>query len=442
MTAGRSEFQGPESREDRAAFLRECLRLLEELRQEDPYFAVDPPLLELLRRGEIDPRKLVKPDVDLKKALKELGEYRFIRALAPKKGAQIPQGNQRFPEEIYDDQPDALEMAKRIAKTAPESTTQGWMLRDTAHGEGGMGTVHLARQLPGLREVMAKTVQWKMLRDDPTWQERFYKEVLALSHMEIGKYVVTVYGLVPDRNNYYLFTEYLNPEEFEPLVRKEGDSGEPYTRHDLFTIFRQLAEFVDAVNAAGLDHMDLKPGNIRYNRKQGYIKIFDAGMSRGVVEYGKDLSVAYTPAYATPERVQGNVFASEDEALLKQQLLASEIFTLTTILFRMITGKERFASGDGNLLITVLNVQAVQELSEDEKQLIREQAENFQLDAEKVIALINAGHTPDWRERLQFFPSAKDWAYWVQDCAEQEKDASKSPNKLLTWWQGLRQRRN
>ena len=74
---------------------------------------------------------------------------------------------------------------------------------------------------------------------------------------------------------------------------------------------RQAAEGVDHLNQQGIQHRDIKPGNLLL--KGGQVKVGDYGLAKILEQTWGSHSGAMTPAYAAPEWIMGTLHRHSDQ---------------------------------------------------------------------------------------------------------------------------------
>jgi serine/threonine protein kinase len=99
---------------------------------------------------------------------------------------------------------------------------------------------------------------------------------------------------------------------------------------------QELAAGLAAVHEKGLIHRDLKPSNVWLEAPSGRVKLLDFGLARDpraddrVTNPG---SVAGTPAYMSPEQVNGLALDAR-----------TDLFSLGSVLYKAATGRPAFAA--------------------------------------------------------------------------------------------------
>ncbi len=198
-------------------------------------------------------------------------------------------------------------------------------------GKGAMGEVFLGRDPHINRLTAIKTLRFEeSFADDEIAEikEKFFREAESagtLSHANI----VTIYDAGEDRDLAYIAMEYL-----------EGITLLRFTRakrllpvRKIITYFTKIAEALDYAHDQGIVHRDIKPANVMV-LKNGEIKITDFGIARITTSSHTQTGVVKgTPYYMSPEQFSG---AKVDGR--------SDIFSLGTMLFQLLTGSLPFFS--------------------------------------------------------------------------------------------------
>ncbi|KAK1179011.1 serine/threonine-protein kinase [Streptomyces sp. NBS 14/10] len=193
-------------------------------------------------------------------------------------------------------------------------------------GAGGMGTVYLARSRGG-RAVAVKVARPE-LAADPHFRARFRVEVEAARRVG-GFHTAPVVDADPDAAAPWLATAYIAGPTLSGLLAEHGPMDEPELR--LFGA--ALAEALQAIQACGLIHRDLKPGNIIM--ADDGPRVLDFGIARAVESTRLTATgTAFgTPGFLAPEQAQGLEVGS-----------AADVFALGAVLVAAAGGS---AFGEG-----------------------------------------------------------------------------------------------
>ncbi|MFC8291700.1 serine/threonine-protein kinase [Streptomyces sp. NPDC057242] len=188
-------------------------------------------------------------------------------------------------------------------------------------GEGGMGTVYLARSRGG-RAVAVKVARPE-LASDPSFRARFRAEVAAARRVG-GFHTAQVVDADPDAEAPWLATAYVPGPTLAGLVTAEGPMDEPRLR----ALGAALAEALEAIHACGLVHRDLKPGNI-VMAPDGP-RVLDFGIARALesTRLTATGSAFGTPGYLAPEQALGEEVTG-----------AADVFALGAVLVAAAGGR-------------------------------------------------------------------------------------------------------
>jgi serine/threonine-protein kinase len=169
----------------------------------------------------------------------------------------------------------ALERLRDVAEW-PELTGNRYEIVG-ALGQGGMGTVFLARDRELEREVALKVL--RAAASTPETALRLRREARILARLEHpGIVPVHDVGRLPDGRVYYVMK----------LVR--GVRLDQYARAavltDLLRLFLRICETIGFAHAQGVVHRDLKPGNIMVGAF-GEVLVMDWGIAKVGEEAGR-----------------------------------------------------------------------------------------------------------------------------------------------------------
>src|SRR3954447_7645749 len=197
-------------------------------------------------------------------------------------------------------------------------------------GEGGMGTVYLARTAGGVL-VAVKVVRADLAPDDE-FRRRFRSEV-ARARQVPPFCTAEVLDADPDHDRPYLVVEYVDGPTLAHVVEERG----PLTSANLHSVAIGVATALTAIHGAGVIHRDLKPRNVLL--APGSPKVIDFGIARAMEatsgETATDQMVG-TVAYMAPER-----FGPDPGATLTP---AADIFAWGTVVASAGTGRTPFGA--------------------------------------------------------------------------------------------------
>ena len=206
-------------------------------------------------------------------------------------------------------------------------------------GDGGMGEVYQAEQLPMGRHVALKILR-HALSDDAVQVERFKREAQAASQLtHPNTIIVHDFGQDTD-GTLFLAMEYLDGEPLSAMLAREGPlAGERAAR-----ILQQVCGSLEEAHRHNMVHRDLKPENIFLIERAGnrdYIKVLDFGIAKVTESGGQKLStitqagaIFGTPQYMAPEQIRGEVIDPR-----------ADVYALGVVLYEMISGHLPFAAG-------------------------------------------------------------------------------------------------
>jgi eukaryotic-like serine/threonine-protein kinase len=219
-------------------------------------------------------------------------------------------------------------------------------------GEGGSGTVWLARDETIKRNVAIKELRREALESPMSWR-RFHREAEITGQLEHPN-VVPVYQFGKDRESGEPFyaMRFVGKRTLADAIEEHRDrvqAGEDGSLglHRLLSAFLDVCQAISYAHSRGVIHRDLKPENVALD-SFGQVVVLDWGLAK-LVEDGElgsqlttnarlsdsslrrtmDGDVVGTPLYMAPEQATGEL----DEVDTR-----TDIYGLGALLFAILTG--------------------------------------------------------------------------------------------------------
>ncbi|MCA9285883.1 MAG: protein kinase [Phycisphaerales bacterium] len=202
-------------------------------------------------------------------------------------------------------------------------------------GEGGMGVVHLARQLSLDRFVALKVLRPEIARSN-TAAVRLEREARAAAKL-VHPNIVAVYAVGEARGVRFLAMEFVEGQGLDEVLDEAAKKGE---RLPVPTVLRwgaELARALDYAHGRGIVHRDVKPSNIRIG-DDGRPRLLDFGIARDLRSELDTLTEAFvgSPHYVAPEQVGRGGGRIDGRA---------DVYALGVVLFECLTGRTPFLGG-------------------------------------------------------------------------------------------------
>ena len=225
-------------------------------------------------------------------------------------------------------------------------------------GEGGMGTVYLARDLRLGRRVAIKFLQ----SNQPELNQRFLVEARATARCQHDN-IVVIYEVGEHASSPYMVLEFLNGKPLTEII-KNGQKL-PYAR--VVEIMMQVLKALDCAHGQGIVHRDLKPDNI-FMMDSGSVKVLDFGIAK-VLEAQTSGHAVMSGSIRMPSPLE--LATGSNNALTRHGTIMgtlkymspeqwgigieidrlSDVWACGVLLYRMICGRHPLHPLDGNQLV-------------------------------------------------------------------------------------------
>lgn len=206
-------------------------------------------------------------------------------------------------------------------------------------GAGGMATVFMGRHPTLNRLVAIKVVKG----DNKDKIKRFEREAVLSASLK-QENLPSIYDYFMDaQKNHYLVMEYVEGIDVSDVLKSRG----PLPAGICAMIIREAARGLEHMHENGIIHRDIKPSNVRLG-KDGQVKLMDFGIAKQEDDDAhRNLTstgiIVGTPSYMSPEQASGDKLTVQ-----------SDIFSLGTMMYELLTGKKPFAADSNLTLITLI----------------------------------------------------------------------------------------
>ena len=154
-------------------------------------------------------------------------------------------------------------------------------------------------------------------------KKRFLEEAMILGRLESEEGIVNVKDYFEENNTAYFVMEFLNGENLEAIVDREG----PMNMDDLVLLLEPVMKSLERVHQEGLIHRDISPDNIIITNG-GSARLVDFGAARNYMAGDKTRTVILKPGYAPEEQYRAD----------EEQGPWTDVYALAATIYRCITG--------------------------------------------------------------------------------------------------------
>jgi serine/threonine-protein kinase len=206
----------------------------------------------------------------------------------------------------------------------------------SALGKGGMGEVYLAEDTKLGRKVALKFLSAEFVGDN--WAKRqLIKEAQAVAMLD-HQNICPVYGIEEDEGHSYIVMQYVEGETLSELIRAQRPDPT-----QVLALAKQIVGALAEAHAHGIIHRDIKPKNIMVT-PGGQVKVLDFGLAKTMQKKGLDGGEDSVSHLSQSGLVPGTVAYMSPEQLRGEKLdYRSDVFSVGTVLYETITGKNPYA---------------------------------------------------------------------------------------------------
>ena len=195
-------------------------------------------------------------------------------------------------------------------------------------GQGGMGSVYLARERLLERLVAVKVLRSELVHGDA--RERFIREARTAAKLT-HPHIVPLYSFGQAADTLYYIMGFVEGESLEDCLLRSGRLGASEARR----ILAELADALEYAHSNGVVHRDIKPDNILIDRASGRAILTDFGIAKvdsGGATITRTGIIVGTPLYMSPEQAAGD----------REVDGRADLYALGVIGYRMLTGRLPF----------------------------------------------------------------------------------------------------
>src|SRR5271166_3664419 len=198
------------------------------------------------------------------------------------------------------------------------------------------GAVYKANDPKSSQTVALKVIQLSAFGADAAALEKSLLEEAETTKILSNPNLITVFGAGEIDGQFCAAMEYIQGNSVATmLARKEG-----FSIWDLLDITRQVCAGLEHAATKGVAHSSLEPAKIMV-QWDGLVKLLGYGISNmSLIEAESGKGLGRLLPYCSPEQIRGEAID-----------LRSNLFTLGTILYEMVVGRQAFDAADPVTLV-------------------------------------------------------------------------------------------
>ena len=201
-----------------------------------------------------------------------------------------------------------------------------------------MGEVYRARDTRLDRTVAVKILP-AHLSSDPVRRQRFEREAKTISSLN-HPHICVLHDVGHQDGIDYLVMECVEGETLAKRLEKGAIPVEQVLKYGA-----QIADALDKAHRNGITHRDLKPGNIMITATGA--KLLDFGLAKPVAPLAVGATLTAAATQSCPITAEGTIvgtfqYMSPEQIEGKELDGRSDIFSLGSVLYEMLTGQRAF----------------------------------------------------------------------------------------------------
>ncbi|HJP92956.1 MAG TPA: protein kinase [Pyrinomonadaceae bacterium] len=273
-------------------------------------------------------------------------------------------------------------------------------------GKGGMGEVYLADDTKLGRKVALKFLSPELVNDN--WAKRqLVKEAQAVAMLDHPN-VCPVYSIEENGEYIFIVMQFVEGETLGDMICKHSIS-----REQIIPLARQIVGALAEAHTRGIMHRDVKPRNIMVT-PGGNAKVLDFGLAKSLLPKSLENLDDSISKFSEIGLVPGTIRYMSPEQLCNERLdYRSDIFSVGTVLYEMVSGTHPFDRKTGPEVISAILTSTPKPLTQNgsashsglepivERCLSKNREERYQSASELLLDLdkLEKGITPlpTWR---------------------------------------------
>jgi tetratricopeptide (TPR) repeat protein/predicted Ser/Thr protein kinase len=200
-----------------------------------------------------------------------------------------------------------------------------------------MGEVYLAQDTKLGRKVALKFLSPEFVGDN--WAKRqLMREAQAVAMLDHPN-ICPVYGIEEHEGHSFIVMQFVEGETLADMIR-----AQPLSAEQVLPLAQQIVGALAEAHSHGIIHRDIKPRNIMVTNT-GQARVLDFGLAKTVHQKGNSEALADSISHLSQAGiVPGTVAYMSPEQLRAEKLdYRSDIFSLGTVLYEMVAGRNPFA---------------------------------------------------------------------------------------------------